>query len=100
MKLKNELKMNRCVYCRTTENLTIDHIIPKIKGGSDNPENLQCLCETCNRIKSGMTHKEVKHLMRWFVAIQNSRKRYNTKLYFHKFISGEKIDVKYKKYYE
>jgi 5-methylcytosine-specific restriction endonuclease McrA len=30
----------------------VDHIMPIAKGGTNWPENLQCLCPTCNRSKS------------------------------------------------
>ena len=41
-----------CVKCRTKENLTIDHIIPKSKGGSQHGHhNLQVMCVKCNRYK-------------------------------------------------
>jgi site-specific DNA-methyltransferase (adenine-specific) len=33
------------------ENLEIDHIIPKAKGGGDYYENYQLLCGSCNKIK-------------------------------------------------
>ena len=33
------------------EFLTIDHIIPKFQGGTDEIENLQVLCLTCNMLK-------------------------------------------------
>jgi hypothetical protein len=45
------LAVGNCVLCASIENLTIDHIVPLSKGGSDNIENLQCLCSHCNRKK-------------------------------------------------
>ena len=41
-----------CTKCGSTENLQLDHIIPVIKGGMDNDENLQVLCRACNSSKS------------------------------------------------
>ena len=41
----------RCLVCSTTESLTIDHIIPISKGGSDDDDNLQTLCSRCNSAK-------------------------------------------------
>ena len=32
-------------------NMTIDHIHPRSKGGTDAPENLQLLCGACNSMK-------------------------------------------------
>ena len=42
----------RCVYCGSTENIHIDHIIPFSRGGASNIENLQLLCQRCNLEKS------------------------------------------------
>jgi hypothetical protein len=42
----------RCVACGATEYLTIDHIIPRSRGGSDSQANKQTLCETCNKAKA------------------------------------------------
>jgi hypothetical protein len=39
---------NKCLHCGTTQNLTIDHIKPKSKGGSNLVSNLQTLCKSCN----------------------------------------------------
>lgn len=72
-KVKEVLKMKRCRYCRSTENLTIDHKIPISQGGTHAISNLQCLCKRCNGIKSGLSHKQVQQLMKWFLEIQESR---------------------------
>ena len=41
----------RCVKCGSKKNLEIHHIIPHAKGGSSRLENLQLLCQSCNRMK-------------------------------------------------
>ena len=43
---------NKCQYCGSTKHLTIDHVIPKSKGGEDTWENLVVACSTCN-VKKG-----------------------------------------------
>lgn len=40
-----------CKHCGTRRCLSVDHIIPKSKGGSDEESNLQTLCGRCNSIK-------------------------------------------------
>jgi hypothetical protein len=40
-----------CSKCRTMENLTIDHIVSVLNGGSDEDSNLQILCRRCNSSK-------------------------------------------------
>jgi 5-methylcytosine-specific restriction endonuclease McrA len=42
---------NKCQYCNSTRNLTIDHIIPKCRGGQDIWENLVVSCSSCNTKK-------------------------------------------------
>jgi 5-methylcytosine-specific restriction endonuclease McrA len=39
---------NKCQKCKSTSNLTIDHIIPRSIGGQSIAENLRCLCRSCN----------------------------------------------------
>jgi len=50
-----------CQYCGeklSLENATIDHFIPKSKGGNDFKDNLKTCCFMCNSIKSGKTYEE------------------------------------------
>jgi len=53
----------RCATCGAVETLTIDHIDPLSKGGSDDLDNLQLLCRSCNSRKghSGRTMHDVEH---------------------------------------
>ena len=40
---------NRCQYCgKYSKNMTIDHIIPKVRNGIDSWENLVSACFNCN----------------------------------------------------
>ena len=43
---------NSCQYCGATTKLTIDHVIPRSKGGQDTWENLVVACSSCNVKKS------------------------------------------------
>lgn len=40
-----------CQYCGATKHLTIDHVIPKSKGGSEDWCNLVVACSKCNTAK-------------------------------------------------
>lgn len=48
-----------CQYCGSTRNLTIDHVIPRCRGGSDQWENLTIACNTCNTRKGSKTPEQV-----------------------------------------
>ena len=42
----------KCAYCGSGKNLTIDHIVPRSKGGTDFTKNVVCCCHNCNQSKS------------------------------------------------
>jgi 5-methylcytosine-specific restriction endonuclease McrA len=50
-----------CQYCRvasSAKNLTLDHVIPKSKGGESTWENLVACCFACNNRKGNRTPQE------------------------------------------
>jgi 5-methylcytosine-specific restriction endonuclease McrA len=49
-----------CQMCGTEEGLSVDHIVPRILGGDDNPLNLQVLCSSCNSSKGGRFFERTK----------------------------------------
>jgi 5-methylcytosine-specific restriction endonuclease McrA len=50
-----------CQYCGThARDLTLDHVIPRSKGGKHTWENLVSACRTCNHRKGGRTMEEAK----------------------------------------
>jgi 5-methylcytosine-specific restriction endonuclease McrA len=56
----------RCVYCHASNvPLQVEHLIPRIRGGSDRVSNLTLACEGCNKTKGNRTAAEFgfPHLM-------------------------------------
>lgn len=47
-----------CSYCGSLKNLTIDHILPKSRGGGNTWLNLTTCCKNCNRVKDNRTPEE------------------------------------------
>ena len=48
-----------CQYCgKETRQLTIDHVIPRYRGGQHTWENVVSACVACNRRKAGRTPEE------------------------------------------
>ena len=64
--LKQELMKrqdNTCVYCgyrRIARTLDIDHMIPAVRGGSNDESNLQVICRPCNQRKGLQTDHEFR----------------------------------------
>ncbi len=55
----------KCVYCsRATRDLTLDHVIPRHRGGPHTWENLVSACKACNHRKAGRTPAEARMKLR------------------------------------
>ncbi len=53
----------RCGYCGGTAN-TIDHVLPRSRGGQDSWENLVACCLRCNNVKGDRTPNEMGWTLR------------------------------------
>jgi 5-methylcytosine-specific restriction endonuclease McrA len=49
---------NQCVYCGSKKGLTIDHVLPKSRGGKNTWSNLVTCCSPCNLKKGNRTPEE------------------------------------------
>ena len=50
----------KCQYCGCNYDLTLDHVIPKSRGGETTWENLVTACKSCNSKKGDRTPKEAE----------------------------------------
>lgn len=55
---------NQCVYCGSKKELTLDHVIPKSRGGTNEWTNLVACCSKCNLKKGNRTPEEAKMPMK------------------------------------
>ncbi|MFM8636044.1 MAG: HNH endonuclease [Planctomycetia bacterium] len=59
---------NRCQYCGShfpTSELSLDHVVPRSRGGTTTWENIVCACVSCNVRKGGRTpHEASMNLIR------------------------------------
>jgi 5-methylcytosine-specific restriction endonuclease McrA len=49
-----------CQYCGRTSHLTVDHVLPRSRGGGSVWENIVTSCAPCNRRKGNRTPREVQ----------------------------------------
>lgn len=47
-----------CQYCRATDSLACDHVVPLCQGGKSTLDNLVTACKPCNSAKSGRTPRQ------------------------------------------
>lgn len=57
---RNIMKRDRhtCQYCGSKKGLTLDHVLPRSRGGGDSWENLVTACDHCNVKKGNRTPDE------------------------------------------
>lgn len=55
---------HRCQYCGDRDGLTLDHVMPKSRGGRDTWENLVTACVPCNNRKGSRTPEEARMPLR------------------------------------
>lgn len=58
--VKEHEESNRCVYCGAGGGLTLEHMLPRSRGGPDVPENAVWVCAKCNSGKGG------RRLYEWY----------------------------------
>ena len=42
---------HECAYCKSKDDITLDHVIPQCKGGLDIKTNVIACCHSCNQSK-------------------------------------------------
>lgn len=60
IKLRDEFKCQYCGHTFSHRSLTIDHVIPKSKGGKNTWENQVAACKSCNAAKEDKDIKPIK----------------------------------------
>jgi 5-methylcytosine-specific restriction protein A len=82
--------MHSCPVCWSDENLVVDHIKPVRYYWEErlNPNNLQILCNDCNREKGAMTNWTLE----WHKLLKVSQKRYESQ-YKPKYFEERKIPL-------
>jgi 5-methylcytosine-specific restriction endonuclease McrA len=56
----HERDVYRCLRCGSHKDLQIDHVIPVARGGSNEDENLQTLCNLCNGSKGARSSADYR----------------------------------------
>lgn len=58
--VKEREKPEECIYCGNKKDLTLEHILPRSRGGPDTTDNAVMVCKTCNSSKGD------KRLYEWY----------------------------------
>ena len=75
-----------CQYCgKETRDLTIDHVLPRHRGGRQTWENLASACRGCNHRKAGRTPQEARMVM----LAQPKRLPASSYYMFHQYLDAQ-----------
>ena len=83
---------NTCQYCGSKNNLTIDHVIPRSKGGKSTWTNLVTACQSCNskkgdysldRVEMKLSNTPIKPSYLAFIKMTNGTLREDWKPYLN-----------------
>ena len=58
--IREQNVIGKCIYCGSTENLSVDHLIPRSRGGPESGDNAVTACKTCN------SSRRDKGIYEWF----------------------------------
>lgn len=62
---------HQCIYCGRSAT-TVDHILPRSRGGASTWENLAAACRPCNALKDDRTPEEAGMRIQWTPASPES----------------------------
>jgi len=81
-----------CQYCGKKSELTIDHVLPRSRGGKDTWDNVVAACLRCNISKSNRTPKEADMPLRnkpcrpsYFIHFEVSKHHHSNKIDFEQW---------------
>ena len=58
--IKEQEIVGKCIYCGSSENLSVDHLIPSSRGGPESGDNAVTACKSCNSSRGD------KGIYEWF----------------------------------
>jgi 5-methylcytosine-specific restriction endonuclease McrA len=82
-----------CQYCGLrTRDLTLDHVVPRHRGGRHSWQNLVSACRSCNHRKGGRTPEEARMQLRR----QPFEPRASSYYLFHQYLESDHFQVWHK----
>jgi 5-methylcytosine-specific restriction endonuclease McrA len=81
-----------CQYCGArTKDLTIDHVVPRSRGGKHTWENLVSACRACNHRKGGKSPEDARMVLRRQPAQPRASSYFVFHQYLHTYVEWRKF---------